>query len=333
MFEELGFLFPYMQLQSFNPISPPQPFHKPMSNLVETAVSEYNLGGEGDLFKAPESIMEEPVLGLDPMTLVSMINDDEDSATRSTKVSDISSIQSEHLLRETFTFPEYNAGEEGDLFKAPVSIMEEPLLESDPMTAAISMFSSSEDAISGQMIKAADIDSFQSGHLLSEVFYECKKDLMEKSAMDECFSKVLDAKIPATMKEEDLTVEREISITGSPMQKSVSSGCLNSGDWIKRGVMRPNFLDFHTMDFETVLGMRRAFSEGDIQTLSSGNTIAHVCTDPSEDRRLRLSRYRIKKAKRNFGRKIKYACRKALADSQPRVRGRFAKTEEACDRT
>eukprot|EP00268_Persea_americana_P038423 TRINITY_DN38010_c0_g1_i1.p1 TRINITY_DN38010_c0_g1~~TRINITY_DN38010_c0_g1_i1.p1 ORF type:complete len:288 (-),score=55.30 TRINITY_DN38010_c0_g1_i1:299-1162(-) len=265
MFEELGFLFPYMQLQSFNPISPPQPFHKPMSNLVETAVSEYNLGGEGDLFKAPESIMEEPVLGLDPMTLVSMINDDEDSATRSTKVSDISSIQSEHLLRETFTFPEYNAGEEGDLFKAPVSIMEEPLLECDPMTAAISMFSSGEDAISGQMIKAADIDSFQSGHLLSDVFYECKKDLMEKSAMDECFSKVLDAKIPATMKEEDLTVEREISITGSPMQKSVSSGCLNSGDWIKRGVMRPNFLDFHTMDFETVLGMRRAFSEGDIQ--------------------------------------------------------------------
>ena len=46
--------------------------------------------------------MEEPVLGLDPMTLVSMINDDEDSATRSTKVSDISSIQSEHLLREVF---------------------------------------------------------------------------------------------------------------------------------------------------------------------------------------------------------------------------------------
>lgn len=33
MFEELGFLFPYMQLQSFNPISPPQPFHKPMVNM------------------------------------------------------------------------------------------------------------------------------------------------------------------------------------------------------------------------------------------------------------------------------------------------------------
>lgn len=42
----------------------------------------------------------------------------------------------------------------------------------------------------------------------------------------------------------------------------------------------------------------------------------------------KLSRYRIKKAKRNFGRKIKYACRKALAENQPRIRGRFAKTEE-----
>lgn len=48
----------------------------------------------------------------------------------------------------------------------------------------------------------------------------------------------------------------------------------------------------------------------------------------SEDRWEKLSRYWNKKSKRNFGRKIKYACRKALADSQPRIRGRFAKTEE-----
>jgi len=47
-----------------------------------------------------------------------------------------------------------------------------------------------------------------------------------------------------------------------------------------------------------------------------------------EERRQKLSRYREKKMQRNFGRKIKYACRKALADNQPRVRGRFARTEE-----
>lgn len=112
------------------------------------------------------------------------------------------------------------------------------------------------------------------------------------------------------------------------------------------------------------------------QTLGNGNMsvgqstlerpFLHTnCT--SEQRQEKLSRYRNKKTRRNFGRKIKvyiyiewltlyaickiskspfsafetilnsvsnnvtwfqYACRKALADSQPRIRGRFAKTEE-----
>ena len=36
---------------------------------------------------------------------------------------------------------------------------------------------------------------------------------------------------------------------------------------------------------------------------------------------------------RNFERKIKYSCRKVLADSRPRVRGRFAKNEEGAAST
>ena len=44
-----------------------------------------------------------------------------------------------------------------------------------------------------------------------------------------------------------------------------------------------------------------------------------------EERRLRILRYRQKRHERNFERKIKYSCRKVLADSRPRVRGRFAK--------
>ncbi|GFP81098.1 zinc finger protein constans [Phtheirospermum japonicum] len=110
-------------------------------------------------------------------------------------------------------------------------------------------------------------------------------------------------------------------------------------EFVDEARVRPSFLDFPVMDFGAVYGMRRAFSEGDIKTLDNNNNgnISQAQSPmgqpkvtsifASEGRREKLSRYWSKKSKRNFDRKIKYACRKALADSQPRVRGRFAKTE------
>ncbi|XP_060171416.1 uncharacterized protein LOC132602628 isoform X1 [Lycium barbarum] len=47
-----------------------------------------------------------------------------------------------------------------------------------------------------------------------------------------------------------------------------------------------------------------------------------------EQRREKIHRYMKKRNERNFSKKIKYACRKTLADSRPRVRGRFAKNDE-----
>ncbi|KAJ6376095.1 hypothetical protein OIU77_000965 [Salix suchowensis] len=120
------------------------------------------------------------------------------------------------------------------------------------------------------------------------------------------------------------------------LSKSVSSGCLSSIEWVHGAAGNPGFLDFPGIDFENAYGMRRAYSDGDIKTLGNGNT-SLICSHldrpliincSAEGRQEKLSRYRNKKTKRNFGRKIKYACRKALADSQPRIRGRFAKTEE-----
>ncbi|GLJ30843.1 hypothetical protein SUGI_0612810 [Cryptomeria japonica] len=46
-----------------------------------------------------------------------------------------------------------------------------------------------------------------------------------------------------------------------------------------------------------------------------------------EERKQRIYRYKMKRNERNFNKKIKYACRKTLADSRPRVRGRFARNE------
>ncbi|XWS74205.1 hypothetical protein CRYUN_Cryun02cG0195900 [Craigia yunnanensis] len=47
-----------------------------------------------------------------------------------------------------------------------------------------------------------------------------------------------------------------------------------------------------------------------------------------EEKKERIERYRTKRNLRNFNKKIKYACRKTLADSRPRIRGRFARNEE-----
>ncbi|KAK1266774.1 Zinc finger protein CONSTANS-LIKE 5 [Acorus gramineus] len=47
-----------------------------------------------------------------------------------------------------------------------------------------------------------------------------------------------------------------------------------------------------------------------------------------EEKKERINRFMKKRNERNFRKKIKYACRKTLADSRPRVRGRFAKNDE-----
>jgi hypothetical protein len=172
---------------------------------------------------------------------------------------------------------EYDLGGEGDLFKAPEPFIDDPLLSLDPVAAGISMMSDSEAAMD-ETIKATDIGTIQNDPLLCEVLYQCEKELMEKSAIEETISELLDVKIPMLQVEEmsrqaeepliqvELsTLEKEkSSIPECSLQKSVSSGCLNSADLIN-GPIRPNFLNFQGLDFETAFGMRRAYSEGDIQ--------------------------------------------------------------------
>ncbi|KHG13111.1 Zinc finger CONSTANS-LIKE 5 -like protein [Gossypium arboreum] len=236
---------------------------------------------------------------------------------------------------QTSAISEYYLGGEGDLFKAPEPIIEEPIVDLNPMTAAISLSFCGEDVITSQGFKAADLESIQNEQFL-EVLYECEKDLMARAVIETPLSEVLDVKIPLKT-DENQNHENEV-LCDVPFQKSVSSDCLSSMEGMQGAAIKPNFLDFPGIDFGSANGMRRAFSEGDIKTLGNGNpSVIHsplerpiiVSSCSTKDRREKLSRYRNKKTKRNFGRKIKYACRKALADSQPRIRGRFAKTEES----
>ena len=60
----------------------------------------------------------------------------------------------------------------------------------------------------------------------------------------------------------------------------------------------------------------------------SGDDPLRVGKYSAQERASRIRRYKEKKECRNFSKKIKYACRKTLADSRPRIRGRFARNDE-----
>ncbi|BFG34257.1 hypothetical protein CerSpe_205300 [Prunus speciosa] len=56
--------------------------------------------------------------------------------------------------------------------------------------------------------------------------------------------------------------------------------------------------------------------------------MSKACRYNPEEKKERIERYRNKRYLRNFNKTIKYACRKTLADSRPRIRGRFARNDE-----
>lgn len=149
------------------------------------------------------------------------------------------------------TVTEYDLGGEGDLFKAPEPIIEEPEMEFDLVAAAISMMSTGDGVIPAEEeIKRAAIDSIGEGN--------------------PPFNSVIgEGTSPEQQDAKTLLTEAEKAAGGEgPMQRSVSSGCLTSEDWRRSGggrLTRPNFLDFQGMDLQAVFGMRRAYSEGDIQ--------------------------------------------------------------------
>ncbi|KAF7805527.1 Histone H4 [Senna tora] len=94
--------------------------------------------------------------------------------------------------------------------------------------------------------------------------------------------------------------------------------------------------------------VRRVYSTGDLQRInvmqysSNHQSDSPLSSESSmiiegmnrtsryspEEKKVRIERYKTKRNQRNFNKKIKYVCRKTLADSRPRIRGRFARNEE-----
>ncbi|KAG6426577.1 hypothetical protein SASPL_110802 [Salvia splendens] len=243
-------------------------------------------------------------------------------------------------LMQTSTISDYNLGGEGDLFKAPEPVIGEPLMAVDPMTAAISMISCGEDVISPQSLTVSDIESSIESGSSSVRFYECRKDLLAQQGNGTPLCDALSIKIPSLQIDENIVVDEKLFAEGA-LQKSLSSSCLRPVDELD------NVSHIPKMYLETPLyelGQRMIrnlpllvtttqiyWLYNNVYELRMQSSVVQprvISSCRSEDRKEKLSRYWNKKSKRNFGRKIKYACRKALADSQPRIRGRFAKMEE-----
>ncbi|XP_022731278.1 zinc finger protein CONSTANS-LIKE 2-like [Durio zibethinus] len=131
--------------------------------------------------------------------------------------------------------------------------------------------------------------------------------------------------------------------TGKPslMQRSVSSHSLQ----FQKNGLHSHFASSLNEFIDSDSGpVRRVFSTGDLDQgqqshrrsesplSSESNAIiegmSRACRYSPEEKKERIERYRSKRNLRNFNKKIKYACRKTLADSRPRIRGRFARNEE-----
>ncbi|XP_008357963.1 zinc finger protein CO3-like [Malus domestica] len=78
-------------------------------------------------------------------------------------------------------------------------------------------------------------------------------------------------------------------------------------------------------------GYNRTSSESSLLSSETSMIIegmSKACRYSPEEKKERIERYRSKRNQRNFSKTIKYACRKTLADSRPRIRGRFARNDE-----
>ncbi|XP_058748368.1 zinc finger protein CONSTANS-LIKE 2 [Vicia villosa] len=133
--------------------------------------------------------------------------------------------------------------------------------------------------------------------------------------------------------------------TPTLMQRSISSHSFHHNNGTLRHPLSAFFAEL--LDSEDA-PVRKVCSTGDLQRikrmqhnhhyhvdspLSSESSMIiegmnRVCPYSPEEKKLRIERYKRKRNQRNFNKKIKYVCRKTLADRRPRIRGRFARNDE-----
>ncbi|URD90730.1 TPR [Musa troglodytarum] len=205
-------------------------------------------------------------------------------------------------LVQTSAISEYDLGEVGDLFKSPESILEESLFALDPITDAMSVMSGYGSTMTEETIKIVDMESIQNKDFLGDAFYDCQKELFAKSTAG--------------------VLPEALDIAAAPVQTEENS----AGESVES-----SFLGVNDMNLDAAFGMRRVYSEGDIQILGIDNLV-HGSMNIVPSSNLLATIVDVKIEVKIEERREKLS-RKALADSQPRIRGRFARMEDRYAKT
>lgn len=101
----------------------------------------------------------------------------------------------------------------------------------------------------------------------------------------------------------------------------------------------PSILSIPKPVVTTSMIMTQASSSSTLNPTVGGNTISLELLNKDgrigiylpDDRKARIARFHAKRAKRIWRKRIKYDCRKKLADSRPRIKGRFVKRSDMDD--
>lgn len=151
-----------------------------------------------------------------------------------------------------------------------------------------------------------------------------KREPLEVDIKPKAFSALFEGVSSEEAKGEKSKVRRVVVATGNVVVKS-------EDELSKREVTSVS------SEEGSIIGKKRAREEGENETLDSGEKseedldkerMERAAEQRKKRRMEALVRFRNKRANRSFTKKVRYECRKQLADSRPRVKGRFVRKIE-----
>ena len=134
--------------------------------------------------------------------------------------------------------------------------------------------------------------------------------------------------VPQSFDLEPMVVPSARIASVAPLKRSrVAARSLDEDSYMEEEDAEYDYDDDDSSDGEFVIAPRRSHATSRARREAAAAAIAPMF-EPELTRAERVSRYREKRARRNFKKTIRYQSRKAYAEIRPRIKGRFVSPEE-----